>query len=94
MSARDKVILAVYVDVKDIPPEYVAEHMEQISLIINAEEDDSLVHYIIPVRTGDGSRVECVYPHLIIADVTTLQKLQDQMDQVVKSARQKIEGLV
>ena len=94
MNARDKVILAVYVDVQHTPPEYVAEHMKQISLIINAEEDDSLIHYIIPVRTGGGSRVECVYPHRIMADDAMLQKLQDKMDKVVESARQKIEGLV
>ena len=90
-TARDKVIMAVYVDVSDLPPEEVADYLKETALTIRDEKDDSIIHYVIPVRSGTGTKVECVYPQFVSVGPEDLESLKSHVDLIIEGLQKTIE---
>ena len=66
----DKTILVFYVDVKNILPKDVHNHIENINkcLKFSDEDEKEIIKYFVPIRNSE-TRIECLnYPNIIISN--------------------------
>ena len=65
MLDRDKLYITFYVDVSGIDSSDIPEYMNDIMDNLNKANDGSVVFYVIPVNTGEPTRVEYHWPPYI-----------------------------
>lgn len=75
----DKIILAFYINISNVPRDSVEEYMKKVSELLNSKEDVNQVNYFIPVRDSE-TRVELVYPHYYIVKDENVYKTIEQKE--------------
>lgn len=84
ISIKEKVLLAFYVNVGDLPNSDVERTIARIKAIM--PEDDHAMYLFIPVRNQE-TRVECVYP-LFLSDNQVKNKAKEMLDRMFKKVKE------
>lgn len=80
----EKVILAYYVNVGQMPAEEAERHIAQM---IKKTPSEDIIQYFIPIREGD-SRIECVYPKHVVGE-----QVDKEMNDVLERLKKNLDKL-
>ncbi len=59
----DKIILVHYIGIGNLNMCECDEHLTKIKNMLN--NDENIIHYIIPMRGEENTRIECLNPKLV-----------------------------
>jgi hypothetical protein len=88
-KTKDKIIIVHYIGVKDIYEGDVPEFINEVANVILPQEDDSVLQYLIPLRSTSDIRVECINPVLVDKEkyeeaTKKLNELETKLKQAIK----------
>lgn len=84
-QVKDKVVFAIYMPSGGLSTNELEERTKLISTTL--VKDDSVIYYVIPSKSEDNIRIECVYPKFL-----TNNKKQDNTNNILDRLLKKIDN--